>query len=95
MRLYGIQRQRRSVVGPRAIGRSVNDNRTAGYAQHIQADSAVQAGASKTAQASTQSVNVRDEQPCVRKLNFVKATMYFPADVDPADTDWEPLSLPA
>jgi len=24
----------------------------------------------------------------VRKLNYVRATMHFPADVDPADCDW-------
>jgi hypothetical protein len=31
---------------------------------------------------------VGNEQPRAHKLNFVRATMHFPADVDPADCDW-------
>lgn len=86
--MYGIQRQRRSAVGAGSLGRSVNDTRTAGYAQHIQADSAVQAGTGEATQDSPQSQPVGNEQPRAHKLNFVRATMHFPADVDPADCDW-------
>lgn len=94
---YGITRQRRQTLGSsvrRALSQAARavDSRAACTAPpSVHTDSA----AGEATQDSPQPVNVSAEQPCVRKLNFVRATMYFPPDVNPADCDWEPLSLPA
>jgi hypothetical protein len=84
---YGNSRQGRPQVAGRALGWSVADSRAACTAQ---ADNAVCTAAGQDAQATSEPVTVGNEQPCVRKLNYVRAMMHFPPDVDPADTDWEP-----